>query len=280
MSIKNPVFLLIIPLALAILALAGFGFFFKAAVPGSCALLLMFVFRKSLKSLPDIWFIVAAFLFSIAGDWFLSNKGSSFVMFSAGIGLYLLAHVGYLCFALKNGRIHVLFTSVVLAAYLLFFFVKLYPALDDTLLLIAVLLYLLISCISLGAAFGIRLLDVPVPPGHEHGERQAQRPDQAERAAGQQQVDRQVGEREGAVEHVAHLLAQGPGADTLLTGESFVGDLGAAIADPAELPDQARVGLVELEDHVANRAGAGEDVDPAGGHRALDQAAVEPPVEG
>lgn len=157
MSAKSPYFLLIIPMVLAMLAVAGFGFFFKAAVPGSCAIILAFLFWKQLKAVPDIWFVIAAFLFSIAGDWFLSNKGNSFMMFSAGIGLYLFAHVGYLWFALKNGRIHTLFTIVLLAGYLLFFFVKLYPALDDTILLIAVLLYLLISCLSLGAAFGIKL---------------------------------------------------------------------------------------------------------------------------
>jgi len=160
MSIKKPYSFLIIPLALAIFAVAGFGFFFKAAVPGSCAIILVYLFRNKLMSLPDIWFVVAAFLFSIAGDWFLSNKGDSFMMFSAGIGLYLMAHVGYLWFALKNGRIHVLFTIVVLVSYLLFFFMKLYPALDDAVLLIAVLLYLLISCISLGAAFGIKLAPI------------------------------------------------------------------------------------------------------------------------
>jgi len=82
------------------------------------------------------------------------------MMFSAGIGLYLMAHVGYLWFALRNGRIHKLFTVILLAGYLLFFFVKLYPALDDTILLLAVLLYLLISCVSLGAAFGIQLTPV------------------------------------------------------------------------------------------------------------------------
>lgn len=151
---------LLIPFILAILAVAGFGFLFKAAVPGSCAIILIFFYKKQLKSFPDIWYVIAAFLFSIAGDWFLSNKGDSFLMFSAGIGLYLFAHVGYLWFALKNGRMHKLFTIVLLAGYLLFFFVRLYPALDDTVLLIAVLLYLLISCFSLGAAFGIKLAPV------------------------------------------------------------------------------------------------------------------------
>jgi uncharacterized membrane protein YhhN len=157
MAIKKAYLLLLIPLVLAILAVAGYGFFFKAAIPGSCAIILILWFRNQLKTMPDIWFVVAAFLFSIAGDWFLSNKGESFMMFSAGIGLYLFAHVGYLWFALRNGRMHKLFTVVLLTAYLLFFFMKLYPALDDTILLVAVLLYLLISCFSLGAAFGIKL---------------------------------------------------------------------------------------------------------------------------
>ena len=160
MPFKKAYFLLLIPLVLAILALAGYGFFFKAAVPGSCAVILVLLFWKQLKAMPDIWFVVAAFLFSIAGDWFLSNKGDSFMMFSTGIGLYLFAHVGYLWFALRNGRMAKLFTVVLLAGYLLFFFVKLYPALDDTVLLVAVLLYLLISCFSLGAAFGIKLASI------------------------------------------------------------------------------------------------------------------------
>jgi uncharacterized membrane protein YhhN len=160
LTIKKPYLLLIIPLLLAVFAVAGYGFFFKAAVPGSCAIILVLLFRKHLKAMPDIWFVIAAFLFSIAGDWFLSNKGDSFMMFSAGIGLYLFAHLGYLLFALRNGRMHRFFTVALLAVYLLFFFVKLYPALDDTILLVAVLLYLLISCFSLGATFGIKLAPV------------------------------------------------------------------------------------------------------------------------
>lgn len=155
MSGKKAYYLLLIPLLLAVMAVAGYGFIFKAAVPGSCAIILVLWFRKQIQEVADSWFVVAAFLFSIAGDWFLSNKGDDFMMFSAGIGLYLLAHVGYLWFALRNGRIHVLFTAVVLAGYLMFFFVLLYPAINDTILLIAVLIYLLVSCISLGAAYGI-----------------------------------------------------------------------------------------------------------------------------
>ena len=43
MAIKKAYLLLLIPLVLAILALAGYGFFFKASVPGSCAIILLFL---------------------------------------------------------------------------------------------------------------------------------------------------------------------------------------------------------------------------------------------
>lgn len=160
MSNNKPYYLLLIPLVLAFFAAFGYGFFFKAAVTGSCIAILLFLYRNRLKRVPGIWFVIAAFLFSIAGDWFLSNKGDSLMRFSAGIGLYFLAHVGYLWFAMRNGRIHKLFTIVVVAGFLLFFYLKLLPAIDDIVLLNAVLLYLLISCFSLGAAFGIRLAPV------------------------------------------------------------------------------------------------------------------------
>lgn len=152
MSIKNPYLLLIIPFVLAYLAYTGFGFFFKAAVPGSCIVILTLLYLKKLKTSSDIWFVLAAFFFSIAGDWFLSNKGDSFLMFSLGIGFYFLAHVGYLAFAIVNGRISKMFISILLLSYLSFFFLVLFPAISDTLLLSTVLLYLLISCFSVAAA--------------------------------------------------------------------------------------------------------------------------------
>jgi hypothetical protein len=160
MSINKPYYLLLIPLVLAFFAAAGYGFFFKAAVTGSCIAILLFLYRNLLKRMPDIWFVIAAFFLSIAGDWFLSNKGDSLMTFSAGIGFYFMAHVGYLWFAMRNGRIHKLFTVIVVAGFLLFFYLKLLPAIDDIVLLNAVLIYLLISCFSLGAAFGIRISPV------------------------------------------------------------------------------------------------------------------------
>jgi uncharacterized membrane protein YhhN len=160
MLAKKTYFLLIIPAILAYFAKSGYGFGFKAAVTISCIFILAFLFRKRINTTSGLWYIFAAFVFSIAGDWFLSNKGDSFMVFSAGIGLYFVAHAGYLLFALVNGRIHKIFTLVLLVGYLLFFFVSLFPSIENNLLLVATFLYLLISCFSLGAAAGIKLLPI------------------------------------------------------------------------------------------------------------------------
>jgi ABC-type multidrug transport system permease subunit len=100
--------------------------------------------------------VVGAFLFSIGGDWFLSNRHGELGIFIAGIALFFFAHVGYLLFALLNGKLNRTFTIVLQVCYLSFFFLKLFPAIEDKNLMIAVFIYLLISCFSLGAAAGIR----------------------------------------------------------------------------------------------------------------------------
>jgi uncharacterized membrane protein YhhN len=148
-------FLLIIPAILAILALSGFGFFFKSGTAGAGIIILILIYFKKLKYSGDIWMIIGAFLFSIAGDWFLSNMKGDSGMFVTGIALFFVAHVGYLSFALMNGKIKWILTGILLAAYLLFFFLKLYPSFDNSVLMAAVLIYLMISCLSLGAAVGI-----------------------------------------------------------------------------------------------------------------------------
>ncbi len=100
--------------------------------------------------------IIGAFIFSIAGDWFMSNKLGDTMMFSKGIALFFLAHLGYLGFALVNGKIKWRFTLIILIAYLLFFFLLLSPSIDDKILQYAALIYLLISCFTFGSSMGIK----------------------------------------------------------------------------------------------------------------------------
>lgn len=148
-------FLLFIPAALAILALNGFGFFFKSGSAGGGILIILLLWFRQLKHSKDIWMIIGAFLFSIGGDWFMSNRQDNTEMFVAGIALFFIAHIGYLMYALMNGRIRWIFTGIVLAGFLVFFWLLLYSSINSRILMFAVLGYLLISCLSMGAAAGI-----------------------------------------------------------------------------------------------------------------------------
>ena len=148
-------YLFLLPAIFAILALQGLGFGYKAGVTISCLLIIIVAHRIRHTKLSDFWWIIIAFIFSIIGDWFLSNKGDSFLMFATGIGLYFLAHAGYLVYALRHGRLNKVFTAVVLGVYLVFFILVLRQAIDEPILLYTTLIYLLISCLSLGASAGI-----------------------------------------------------------------------------------------------------------------------------
>jgi uncharacterized membrane protein YhhN len=148
--------LMLLPVASAILALICHDFIFKAGVAGFGIILLVFLYFRQMPGKRDVWMILVAFLFSIGGDWFLSNRHGNNDMFITGIALFFLAHIGYLSYALMNGRLNKIFTAILLTAYLIFFFWGLYPAIEDQALLFAVLIYTLISCFSLGAAAGIK----------------------------------------------------------------------------------------------------------------------------
>ncbi len=147
--------LLLIPIISAVLALRHFGFVFKSGTAGTGILILLFLYFKKLPQAKDILMLMAAFAFSIVGDWFLSNKHGNTGMFVYGIAFFFLAHVGYLIYALMNGKVKWKFTAILLAAYLVFFFLELFPTFNDSILMSAALIYLVISCFSLGAAVGL-----------------------------------------------------------------------------------------------------------------------------
>lgn len=148
-------FLLLFAIISAILALNTSAFFYKSGSAGVGILIILILNFRKTKHRKDTWMIIGAFLFSIAGDWFMSNKLGDTMMFSKGIALFFLAHLGYLGFALVNGKIKWRFTFIILIAYLLFFYLKLVPAIDDKILLYAALIYLLISCLTFGTSLGI-----------------------------------------------------------------------------------------------------------------------------
>lgn len=148
--------LLLIPAIFAVLALQTQHFIYKAGVAGCGILILVLLHFRRKNTSKDWWMIPFAFLFSIGGDWFLSNRNGEIEMFIGGILLFFLAHIGYLAYALFNGRLNRPFTLVLLIVYLVFFFLKLFPTMNNQVLMAAALIYLIISCFSLGAAVGIK----------------------------------------------------------------------------------------------------------------------------
>lgn len=148
--------LLLFPVVSAILALNHFGFLFKSGTAGTGILILWLLFRPKLPQAKDILMLMAAFVFSIAGDWYLSNRQGNSNMFVAGIVFFFFAHAGYLYYALVNGKVKWKLTAVLLSAYLAFFFLKLFPSFTNMALMWAALVYLVISCFSLGAATGLQ----------------------------------------------------------------------------------------------------------------------------
>lgn len=154
---KNWIYsLLLFAVISAIMALNTSDFFYKSGSAGVGIIILIILNFRKTKQPNDTWMIIGAFLFSIAGDWFMSNKLVDPMMFSKGIALFFLAHVGYLGFALLNGKIKWRFTLLILIVYLAFFVLMLYPAIGDKVLMYAALVYLLISCLTFGASIGIQ----------------------------------------------------------------------------------------------------------------------------
>lgn len=148
--------LLIVPLLSGILALCHFGFPFKAGVAGSGILILGWIYSGELKHNQDVLAIFAAFLFSIIGDWFLSNRNNENSRFIMGIAMFFVAHTGYLTFGLLNGKLNRVLMAAILIVYLTFFLLVLSPGIRSDALMAAALCYLLISCFSLGAALGVK----------------------------------------------------------------------------------------------------------------------------
>ena len=151
--------LIVIPLICALWTLMGYGKIYGYGVSALCGIILCLAYGRNIKK--DAWLIVAAFLLSMIGDWFLINRKGIPVRFIYGIIFYFMAHLGYLWFSLKNGKIRKWILSCTLLVYLSFFLLIIFPTMDSTVLTAAVLCYLLVSCISFAAATGIRFPTLP-----------------------------------------------------------------------------------------------------------------------
>ena len=151
-----PLTLLLIPAILGILAIRTDILLFKVGVPAACSLILIARLGRTSFQNWSVLSVVAAFLFSMLGDYFLSNKGDSNTYFVLGIGAYFVAHIGYLGFALAHGKPSWAVLGILMVGYLPYYLLGLRPAIDDAILSLAVLLYLLVSCAAFAASWGIQ----------------------------------------------------------------------------------------------------------------------------
>ncbi|EAR01460.1 lysoplasmalogenase [Maribacter sp. HTCC2170] len=148
--------LLLMQLVVAGIAIATDIIYFKIGVAGLGIIALMYAHKHHLNKVLDVWVVAIAFGASMVGDCFLSSMNGNSSMFMIGIAFYLLAHIGYLLFSVLNGIIKRGLTVGILIAFLIFYFLALYPSIPDKLLALIVLFYLVVSCVSVGAAFGIK----------------------------------------------------------------------------------------------------------------------------
>lgn len=140
----------------SILALVSHSLAFKLAIPVCCLLGV----ATSRVLVPGVargsqW-VIGAFAFAALGDYFLSTRRGSTDRFVLGIAAYFVAHLGYIAYALANGRVHWITLLSAVGGFGTYFAWFLRPAIPNPVLLSAVLAYLLISCASLAAAAGYR----------------------------------------------------------------------------------------------------------------------------
>ena len=100
----------------------------------------------------------------------------------------------------------------------------------------------------------------------------------ADRAEEQQRANRQIGETEDAVERVAKLAAERPGASTAAAARAaLVRHEGPPEAEPEQQRDQVRLRLPQFQQPIAHLSSAPEDVDAALRHVRHHETAVDGP---
>jgi hypothetical protein len=124
------------------------------SVAAACALICVAVRLLSSNAPTALSFLIAAFVLSIVGDLFMARRTHQ-LNFIAGIGFFLLAHLGFLSYALTRSPFHWVVFVVLLAICAVIFVLWLRPSpglSGHPPLAIASLAYICVSCLSLAAA--------------------------------------------------------------------------------------------------------------------------------
>lgn len=145
---------LIVPILLFIAKSKWDKYLFSPLITLSCLVLSAF------SGAHACIFACLAFLFSVFGDFFLSHKSIHKDSYLFGIAGFFLAHAGFLAYALANSGVGILspiIALVLVIPYGIYLVKRLYPALDNMPMRIAVTLYMLISISVFACAFSMNL---------------------------------------------------------------------------------------------------------------------------
>lgn len=153
------VYLFLVPAALsALMALSVGGLAWKLMVPAACALaILSLVWVPTPLSARERAILLLALLACLVGDYFLATRSGHSHYFEFGIAAFLIAHLCLVRYALWNGKLHLRALLLLLLAFLPYYGLALAPRFKEPVLAIAVLLYLLVSCLGFASACGIRI---------------------------------------------------------------------------------------------------------------------------
>lgn len=144
---------LILPIVFLCCFLLTHGYLWSVATTTSCLFLTGWKSFRN-KRYIDGTALIAAFALSMAGDRMLGYVANGFLY---GVAFFFTAHLCYILFCLRNGRIAKGILLILTSVYLIYYFAALRPALGGFFIKVAVMMYLLVSCLSLSAACGLKL---------------------------------------------------------------------------------------------------------------------------
>jgi len=122
---------------------------------GICAAV-WFIFSKNSHA---IWFLVGAFIMSVAGDCFMKTRGSDDLNFILGISFFFIAHVGFLIYALRRVKFSWIVFAVVTVPLTAVYFAVFMPSKGlwgNWLLTVFGFIYLLVSSFSFSATVKLK----------------------------------------------------------------------------------------------------------------------------
>ncbi len=150
----------LIPLAMGIISnvRGRYGFKITVALQLTCLVITAGMILWNRSSRRSDWLLPLAYVWCICGDSFLFHRGNSDLLFVFGIAFFALMHLNYFILMRCNGKINKWFGIIFTSLLLVYFAIFLLPLEGMGLSLkIAVLIYLLLSCLTLSTAIGLRL---------------------------------------------------------------------------------------------------------------------------